>query len=202
MVQAFFRRRQQRRDSKPSCHFHLQYCWSLVILRSGFQSSMSRTGQSNLNVPFLYREFPVQACSADFDNSTTFFCLRRACLHHTQAHQGLRNPVTNVRMRGVSPSIDHVFVSCCLIKHTYFVFFLHNPTWRVCVLYQLWYIRLTDSSIIAKKNVWARETASNSFVNRFVMPLTCRTDRQTDRRVRSHPFIPSDLHKSLQFSEF
>ena len=153
MVQAFFRRRQQRRDSKPSCHFHLQYCRGLVILRSGIQSSMSCTGQSNSNVPFLYHEFPVRACSADFDNSTTFFCLRRACLHHTQAHQGLRNPVTNVRIRGASPSIDHVFVSCCLIKHTYFVFFLHNPTWRVCVLYQLWYIRLTDSSIITKKNV-------------------------------------------------
>jgi hypothetical protein len=66
-----------------------------------------------------------------FDKSATFFSLRLAYLHRTQARQGLRSPVTNVvrilRMYGASPWVDSVFVACCLVKYKDCIFFCVTP---------------------------------------------------------------------------
>lgn len=116
-----------------------------------------------------------------FDKSATFFSLRLTFLYRTQVRQGLRSPVTNVvrtlRMYGAIPWIDSVFVACCLIKYRDFIFFYVTPRGGFCVVSTLLY-RLTDSSIIAKKNICTREQP----VTCSSVDLSCRSGRQTDRQ--------------------
>jgi hypothetical protein len=113
-----------------------------------------------------------------FDKSATFFSLRLTFLYGTQARQGLRSPVTNVvrtlRMYGAIPWIESVFVACCLIKYRDFIFFYVTSRGGFCVVSTLFY-RLTDSSIIAKKNICTREQP----VTCSSVDLSCRSGRQT-----------------------